>query len=361
MWSKVRQILGFLMAVAVIVAYICFASHLSQKHRAEQKVEEVVINLMDSTETRYFTSSAEIRKQLERGKLKVEGRVVDSVDAVTISRHLTRNGFVRNAEVYATYSGEVHINVYQHKPVLRLLCNGYNSYVTADGTIFKAPKGSACYIPVVTGEYRPLFAPSFEGKASDNLKSLLDAETKRLDLLTAEYSALNKKRSEVRETRKVLRKSRDKKKFNESADEYKIRKTALNKETEECDKALLAVEQQKGKLIEKRRAIDKRKQKLQREYDDFVALINFVAKISEESFWGAEVVQLVANRNSTGDISLRLVPRSGSFVVEFGVLNNSEEKLEKLQVFYDKGLSHIGWSQYKVVDVRFDKQVICTE
>lgn len=361
MWRKVRQILSFLVAVAVIVAYICFASHIAEQHRAEQKVEDVVISLMDSTALRYFTSSADIRKQLDRSRLNPAGKMVDSVDAVKISHNLARNGFVRNTEVYATYSGKVHINIYQHKPVMRLLCNGYNSYVTADGTIFKAPKGSACYLPVVTGGYRPLFAPDFEGKASDNLKSLLNEEGKKLDKLAVEYSALLKQRGELRDRRKNLRKNRDKKLWGEGTEDYKIRKSALNKEIEECDKALLALEQQKGKLIERRQAIDKRKKKLQREYDDFSSLVSFVAQIGEEPFWGAEVVQMIADRNSTGEISLRLVPRSGNFVVEFGVLNDSEAKLKKLQHFYDKGLAHIGWSQYKVVDIRYDKQVICTE
>ena len=58
---------------------------------------------------------------------------------------------------------------------------------------------------------------------------------------------------------------------------------------------------------------------------------------------------------------MRLVPRSGNFIIEFGTLANYEEKLEKLRKFYDKGLSHIGWEHYRKVDVRYDKQVICTK
>ena len=36
-----------------------------------------------------------------------------------------------------------------------------------------------------------------------------------------------------------------------------------------------------------------------------------------------------------------------------------DEKLTKLYKFYDKGLPHVGWERYKVVDVRYDKQIIC--
>jgi len=28
-------------------------------------------------------------------------------------------------------------------------------------------------------------------------------------------------------------------------------------------------------------------------------------------------------------------------------------------VFYKEGLSRVGWSRYKTIDIRFDKQVVC--
>ena len=86
-----------------------------------------------------------------------------------------------------------------------------------------------------------------------------------------------------------------------------------------------------------------------------------VEQIKDDSFWGAEIVQFVADTTTMGDITLRLVPRSGDFIIEFGTLGNGEEKLSKLQRFYDNGLSSIGWSEYKTIDVRYDKQVICTK
>ena len=99
--------------------------------------------------------------------------------------------------------------------------------------------------------------------------------------------------------------------------------------------------------------------KLQKSYDDFMNLINFVSRVRNDEFWGAEVVQFVASTTPSGEISLRLVPRSGDFIIEFGTLADREEKLAKLQLFYDKGLSRIGWGVYKTIDVRYDKQVIC--
>ena len=100
---------------------------------------------------------------------------------------------------------------------------------------------------------------------------------------------------------------------------------------------------------------------MQKKYDDFVNLINFVTEVDNDSVWSAEVVQFVADTTSLGAISLRLVPRSGDFIIEFGTIDNGAEKLAKLEHFYEAGLSHIGWDKYRVVDVRYNKQVICTE
>ena len=98
---------------------------------------------------------------------------------------------------------------------------------------------------------------------------------------------------------------------------------------------------------------------MQKRSGDFTNLINFVSKVGRDPFWSAEVVQFVADTTYMGEISLRLIPRSGNFEIVFGTLENSDDKLAKLYKFYDKGLPHVGWERYKVVDVRYDKQIIC--
>jgi cell division protein FtsQ len=72
-------------------------------------------------------------------------------------------------------------------------------------------------------------------------------------------------------------------------------------------------------------------------------------------------VQFVADTTSCGAVSLRMIPRSGDFVIAFGELNNVDDKLNKLEQFYNDGLRHLGWDKFKTIDIRYDKQVICRE
>ena len=51
--------------------------------------------------------------------------------------------------------------------------------------------------------------------------------------------------------------------------------------------------------------------------------------------------------------------RSGRFAVLFGRLEDVERKFDKLLRFYRSGLSSIGWSEYRTIDIRYNDQVVC--
>ena len=360
MWRKIFRVLGFLLGWSVVFAYIWYASRLTQEHQTSCRVSDVVITMSDRDDTRQFSTSERIGEQLKRGGLKMKDRLVDSIDAVKISEYIARNGYVKSVDVYTTYSGTLHIDVKQHEPVMRLMCGGRNSYVTMEGDIFRSPKGAAYYLPVVTGSYKPLFASTYEGTTKAHLASLMKVENEKLAKLGTEFAALKQERSGCLYRKSELRKSKRKNLF-ESKKSWEQRCVAIALDMEVCDKELKQLALKRDKLEARKSVIEMRKKKLQKNYDDFANLINFVSSICEDSFWSAEVVQFVADTTSMGAISLRLVPRSGDFIIEFGTLDNGAEKLAKLEYFYDAGLSHIGWDKYRVVDVRYNKQVICTE
>ncbi len=360
MWRRLLRVVGFLLAVAIIVAYICYASHLAQEHRVGQSVNEIIISVLDSAETRQFTSSAHIRKILQESNIKLENVKIDSIDAVSISEKISQYGFIRDVEAYVTYSGKLYVDVEQHEPTLRLLCGGMNSYVTREYEIFRSPAHSACYAAIVTGNYTPRLPRSYEGNILDYYAAQIAKEDYKLGVLSNRLDSLKREERDCREKRNDLRKKSRKRRW-EREERYKHRRVGVMLEMENCNNILAALSKSRESLKRGEEVVALRKKKLQKSCDDFTNLINFVSQIKSHQFWGAEVVQFVADTTTMGDISLRLVPRSGDFVVEFGTLDNSEAKLSKLQKFYDKGLSSIGWNEYKTIDVRYDKQVICTK
>ncbi len=326
MWRKILKIVTFLLAVAVIVAYVCYASHLAQEHRVEKRVVGVEISLPDNDDNRSFISLEQVHEKIRHSGVKVDDVQVDSLDVANILAYISRDGYVKDVAAHVTYSGVLHIDIMQHTPVLRLMCGGVNSYVTEGGYIFCQPYRSAYYTSVVTGKYKPHFDTHFEGDVNDYFAQLIVQENAKLDKIETDMLQLREKRRESNEPSELAKLD---------ADEVQLKKQQQNSENY--------------------------KKKLQKKSVDFVNLINFVSKVNKDPFWSAEVVQIVADTTYMGEISLRMIPRSGNFEIEFGTLDKSDEKLKKLHKFYDKGLPYVGWERYKVVDVRYDKQIICRE
>ena len=326
MWRKLSKILVYVLAVAGVTAYICYASHLAQEYRARTRVCNIEISLPDNSENRNFTSLEQVYQRLKQSGMSIENELIDSVDVVNIAAYIARDGFVSDVDVHVAYSGTLYVDIKQYTPVLRLLSGGFNSYVTEEGQVFCQPYESAYYTTVVTGKYKPYFGTYYEGNAKEYFANLIEEENDKLSKISTEMASLRISR-------------------NENNDEG----------------VLVKIDSMEARLKRQKLKSENRKKKLQKKSVDFVNLINFVSKVNRDPFWSAEVVQLVADTTYMGEITLRLIPRSGNFEVNFGTLDKSDEKLTKLRKFYEKGLPYVGWELYKVVDVRYDKQIICRE
>ncbi len=81
----------------------------------------------------------------------------------------------------------------------------------------------------------------------------------------------------------------------------------------------------------------------------------FVQFLKKNKFWDNQIVQI----NIDSKKEIELVPRVGNHIIKLGKLTRYKSKLEKLETFYKKGLSRIGWKKYRVIDVRFKNQVVC--
>jgi len=79
--------------------------------------------------------------------------------------------------------------------------------------------------------------------------------------------------------------------------------------------------------------------------------------INSNSFLKAQIVQIYLKEN--GD--LELIPRVGNQEILFGKAENIKEKFDKLMIFYKQGLSKTGWNGYKRINLKYNKQVVCTK
>lgn len=79
--------------------------------------------------------------------------------------------------------------------------------------------------------------------------------------------------------------------------------------------------------------------------------------ITNSQFWNAQIEQIYVNES----LEMELVPRIGNHHIIFGDASQLDEKFDKLMIFYKKGLNKTGWNDYRVINLKFSNQVVCTK
>lgn len=80
-------------------------------------------------------------------------------------------------------------------------------------------------------------------------------------------------------------------------------------------------------------------------------------KIQDDDFLSKNVVEIRQNENKSIDLKMR----QEDFTVQLGTLQNLDKKINNLKAFYQKAIKDSMLNKYSVVNLRFDKQVICTK
>jgi len=82
-----------------------------------------------------------------------------------------------------------------------------------------------------------------------------------------------------------------------------------------------------------------------------------ITLINNNDFWRSQITQI----HFIDEEDVILITRVGDQLIEFGDLNNQEEKLNNLNIFYKKVMPVQGWQKYSKVSLKFNNQVVCTK
>jgi cell division protein FtsQ len=85
-------------------------------------------------------------------------------------------------------------------------------------------------------------------------------------------------------------------------------------------------------------------------------IYDFVSFLEKNEFWNAQIVQI----NIREDSKVELVPRVGDAIILLGSFERYEAKLKKLEKLYTKGFNVVGWNKYKVINLEYKDQVVCS-
>ncbi|WP_241480626.1 cell division protein FtsQ/DivIB [Psychroserpens mesophilus] len=93
------------------------------------------------------------------------------------------------------------------------------------------------------------------------------------------------------------------------------------------------------------------------EKNDLSNVFTVAQKVKVDEFLKKHVVEIHQNEDQSIDLRLRNV----DFKVHLGSLNLLDKKINNLKAFYLKAIKDKTLDSYSVVNLKFDKQVICTK
>lgn len=83
-------------------------------------------------------------------------------------------------------------------------------------------------------------------------------------------------------------------------------------------------------------------------------ILPFVLKLGESEFWSAQIEHIYVNNEN----NIVLTPLVGDQIIEFGSLDNYQEKFRNLKAFYENVLAKNNWNTYKQINLAYKNQVI---
>ena len=88
--------------------------------------------------------------------------------------------------------------------------------------------------------------------------------------------------------------------------------------------------------------------------DDLLKLAEF---LQANTFWGAWIEQIVVDHKG----EFELVPNIANHTILLGGINDIEQKFNNLLIFYQQGLKNVGWYKYKMINLKYKDQIVCTK
>lgn len=364
MLKKIAIVLGYTLLVAGIIAVMVFAHLGAEQHRDTQQVTLFSINI-DGAEGHNLIDEASMHRWLRTHNVHPDGRTIGEVDLATLESVAMEHSAVLSANAFITYEGCIEMSITQREPIMRLKLDGYDHYVARDGHIFRSTNGYAAYVPVITGNYKPLFDNEFVGDVAALLIDSINSLHRQIADLEQHKYAIYRKSKQAKDRLKSVRDSVVHKSWFMSEERVKALENDLKLFKEAYELCHNDEEQRREKELEKlekqQTTIYNRINKMRKREADFEHLIEFVDYVLDNDFWSAEITQVVASESGSGDMLLKLIPRSGNFIIDFGEVTNVEKKFKALERFYTKVLSSVGWDVYNSISVRYDGQVVCRE
>lgn len=133
-----------------VIAYLCVALAFTGKREVSQRIDYINVDLVDSSDFKFITREEVIIKLNQHG-IKIIGMNADSVNRSAVRDAVLNIPEVKDVNVFYTHKNELHIKVWQRKPVVRIKSGRMDFYLDEDNEPMPFSPGFSPRVLVVTG------------------------------------------------------------------------------------------------------------------------------------------------------------------------------------------------------------------
>jgi cell division protein FtsQ len=169
---KQSKKIGYVLLWCILVCALLTSIAFINKQEKEIKCSAVNIHI-EPTEAAYFVDREMVLKTIRKDGIekKIVGTKINVINTPNLEEKLRQNAMIKRAEVYSDMNGRLNINIWQRRPILRII-NSFNESYYLDEHGLKMPLSPdfTAHVPVATGYI-------FEhGKGRDSAQSAVGKE-----------------------------------------------------------------------------------------------------------------------------------------------------------------------------------------
>jgi cell division protein FtsQ len=168
--SKIIKVIRYVLASALclgIIFVLGFVDHRQQKIICKQ----IIIHIDESVDHDFINENTIL--ELINSKEKIVGKPIGSINTALLEKIILSNPYVASVQVYSTIAGDLHADVNQRDPIVRIVNMHDEQYYIDKSGIFMPV--SSEYTPPVIVANGYIFDPYSEIKVQEPIKSLNDS------------------------------------------------------------------------------------------------------------------------------------------------------------------------------------------
>ena len=176
-YKKILITVLWIIAIAGLSTSLAFVAKREDQVKAAQFIVEIHNN-----EENAFLSESDVIDHLQQSAGKILDQPYGSLEIPMLEKILNTHPAVENAEVSATINGDVKVDVWQRKPLMRLINrSGESYYLDSKGKVMPLNENYSARVLLVTGEVEESYARRYQFSVEDISRNKLFSEVSLLD------------------------------------------------------------------------------------------------------------------------------------------------------------------------------------